>query len=118
MEVDEHRQLAVDHPFGEVLVVLDVEGDLPAGGAREGAGREEGRSGCGALQRRGGERGGCGGGGRWEAADVFRRERPNSAQQQPVSHLRDTREPHGKRRMTEFQDFTLNFTLSPLTHKA
>jgi len=100
MEVNEHGQLAVDHPDREVLVVLNVEGDPPAGGVREGArqsvrGREEGSPGCAGLRGRGGKR--RGGGGGWEAADALRRERPHSAHKQPVSHLRERREEEGNR---------------------
>lgn len=84
MEVNQHGQLAIDDPLCEVLVVLNVEGDFPAGGvwkrARQSARRrEEGDPGCGGLQGGAERRGGSGGSGRWEAADLFRGERPNSA---------------------------------------
>lgn len=66
MEVNQHGQLAVNDPLCEVLVVLNIEGDFPAGGVRKGArqsarGREEGVPGCGGVQGGGKRRGGCGG---------------------------------------------------------
>lgn len=64
-------------------MVLNVEGDGPAGGVGEGArksacGGEEGDSGRGGLQG-GGEGGGSdGGSGCWMTPDLFHRQRPNS----------------------------------------
>lgn len=88
VEVDQHGQVAVDHPLCEVLRVLDVEGDVSPRDERARqslAGRQEGLPGRAGLQRGGEPRaaaGGC-----WEAEDILHRQPPHPTSQQPVSHL-------------------------------
>lgn len=89
MKVYEDRQLVVDDSLCEVLVVLHIEGHLSAGGVWEGAGEGPGGGQEGEGDSGGAHGGGEGGSG---ATKLFQREGPNSAGEQPVSHLEDRRE--------------------------
>lgn len=94
MEVHQDGQLAVDDPFGEVLLVLHVEGNTSVGGQMQGPGeiRERRRVQDGPrgddVRRRG-----RGGGGK--EADVIRRDADDSPHKQPCRHLREERGSHG-----------------------
>lgn len=84
MEVDQHRQLAIDDPLCEVLLVLNVEGDFSAWRVRKTAGQgawsgEEGDPRTGGLHGGGETRQRCPGGGRWEATDIFHTDCADSA---------------------------------------
>lgn len=90
MEVYDHGQLAIDDPFGEILLILDIEGDLAAGGDGQGPWQRTSGWQKGMRAWRGAYWSwveGCGWWGTGAAHDIPHRHGPNPPDEQPVSHL-------------------------------